>query len=97
MLNVIEGLLADQNDRLYVLSSSSVLNSDILQKGHLSLPSTKNMEKQIFRSSELNLRDGFPSNLFKAKYVVIADPIQCLYGPKQRVISIPAESMLNRQ
>jgi hypothetical protein len=95
MLNVIEGLLADPNDRVYVLSSSSTLNSDILQFARMSLLSTPKIGKHIYRSNEIDLRDGFPLNLFKAKYVIIADPIRCHLGCKnQRIISIPAESIL---
>jgi hypothetical protein len=95
LLNVLERILANPNDRLYVLASSSVLNSEMIKMAHLSLADAANLGKQVFRSSNLDLKDGFPSSLFTAKYVLVAEPVQYDFDPRQaRVIDIPAESLL---
>jgi hypothetical protein len=96
MLNVIAGLLDDPNDRVYVLSNSVVLTSDILQLAQKSITGTPKIGHRIFRTSSVDLMDGFPSNLFKANYVIVADPIQCELGCNNaRIISIPSESILH--
>ncbi len=95
MLSVIGNLLADPDEKLYVLASSSDLNSDTIQKASLSLPDVKDIQKQVYRSSDLDMKDGFPTNLFSARYVLVADPIQYDFDPsKTQVITIPAESIL---
>lgn len=95
MLNVLGNLLTDPNDRVYVLSGSERLNSDHFQKARLSLKGIPPVDRHTFRTHDLDLRDGFPSDLFKAKYVIVTDPVQCDLGcKKQRVISVAAESIL---
>jgi hypothetical protein len=96
MMNVLASILHDTNDRVYVLASSSLLNYDHFHKAPVSLKDIPRIGKHIFISSDLDLRDGFPHNLFKAKYVIVSDPIQCGHGCKknQHVVSIPAESIL---
>jgi hypothetical protein len=96
MLNVISGLMTDPDNRLYVLAGNELLNSDIIEKARLSLPDTPNMGSHIYRSGALDLKDGFPNSLFKANYVLIADPIQHEFRRNQTLtIVIPAESILN--
>jgi hypothetical protein len=96
MLTVIRELLNDPYDKLYVLAGNETLNSDIISKARLSLPDTPDMGNHIYRGGVLDLKDGFPNNLFKSKYVLIADPIQHDFSPEQtRIIGIPAASLLN--
>jgi hypothetical protein len=98
ILYTLNTLLTNPEDRVYVLSSSLLLNSDVLYFAELSIEGTPKIGEHIFRSSDVDLKDGFPSKLFKAKYVVIADPIQYDLGErKQRVIGIPAEAILKKQ
>jgi|Deesub1362A_J573_1020465.scaffolds.fasta_scaffold01997_7 hypothetical protein len=95
MINIINGLLKNPNDHVYVLSSSSVLNSGILQLAYPSLKDVPNIGNRVYRTSDIDLKDGFPSALFKAKYVVVAVPLQCHVGcQNQRVVSIPATSII---
>lgn len=95
MINVLGSILTNPNDHVYVLAGSDLLNSDHFQKAHLSLKNIPPVDRYTFTTHDLDLRDGFPSDLFKAKYVIVTDPIQCDLGcKKQRVISIPAESIL---
>lgn len=95
MLNVLNELLTNPDDRLYVLAGNELLNSEIIEKARLSLPDTPNIGSHIYRSGALDLKDGFPNALFKSKYVLIADPIQHEFNRKQTLtIIIPAESIL---
>jgi hypothetical protein len=95
---VLEGLLADPDERLYVLSSSKILNYSILNNAHLVLGRDRKRENQFLRTYDVDKRDGFPSHFFTAKYVVIADPVQYTLKPEdQRIIGVPAKAILNRE
>jgi hypothetical protein len=95
MLNALGSILLDHNDSVYVLAGSELLNSEHFQKASLSLKGIPPVDRYFFRTHDLDLRDGFPSDLFNAKYVIVTDPVQCDLGcKKQRVISIAAESIL---
>lgn len=95
MFNVLGSILTNPEDRIYVLSGSELLNFEHFQKSRLSLKDIPPVDRHTLTTHDLDLRDGFPSDLFKAKYVIVTDPIQCDLGcKKQRVISIPAESIL---
>lgn len=82
---------------IYVLASSDVINNDIIV-GYCYLPNKKIYQKicdKILNSSEVDLRDGFPININKAKYILIANPIQYhLNKDDQTVIGFPAEMLL---
>jgi hypothetical protein len=98
MLNVISSLLTDSDDRLYVLASNELLNSDIIEKARLSLPDTPDMGNHIYRSGALDQKDGFPNALFKAQHVLVTDPVQHDFSREQTLtVVIPAESILNRK
>jgi hypothetical protein len=96
LLDTLEDLTADSNDKIYVLSSSSTLNFSMLLSAYRFLRQNNAMAKRICASMEIDKRDGFPLELLFAKYVVIAVPIQYHLRPTdERVIGIPAESILN--
>ncbi|RJQ56212.1 MAG: hypothetical protein C4526_02145 [Nitrospiraceae bacterium] len=96
MLSVIRGLLTDPDDRLYVLAGNDLLNSEIIEKAYLSLPDTPYMGNHIYRSGALDQKDGFPNALFKARYVLVTDPVQHDFSREQTLtVVIPAESILN--
>jgi hypothetical protein len=95
MLDVLQRTLTDPDDRVYVLASSLVLNSSLLDSAYLSLSGRQDVAKQILRTHDVDKRDGFPLSLLTAKYVVVADPIQYHLGAvDQRVVGIPAELIL---
>lgn len=90
----------EDNDKgkIYILASSNVINEDIL-RGYCYLPegdSYWNICRQILDTAEIDLRDGFPSNIVEAKYVMVAEPIQYhLRSEDQEVVGIPAKMILN--
>jgi len=78
---------------IYVLSSSETLSYTHLRDAYLSLTRTPLAPGTILWCSEVDRRDGFPRNLLKAQYVLVALPIQYHLRPQdQRVIGIPARS-----
>jgi hypothetical protein len=98
MLNALNGLLTEPNDRVYVLASSHIINSSILDSAYLSLNRHKQIAKKILWTHDVDKRDGFPQELLTAKYVIVADPIQYHLNPQdQRVVGIPAEFILKGQ
>src|SRR5271157_320699 len=98
MLSVLDGYLQKSDGRVYVLASSVILNSEILQNASISLPLTfRSQDRVIARCSHVDKRDGFPKALLKAEFVIVTSPIQYHLRPAdQQVIVIPAESFLNQ-
>ncbi|MBT2290229.1 hypothetical protein J7E73_13980 [Paenibacillus albidus] len=89
-------VMSDENGgHIYVVASSTILNDDIIRK--LYLPDTLNYILNLDASSNVDLRDGFPSAFLTADIVVVADPIQYHLTPKdQQVVGILAEEILNK-
>lgn len=89
LLNVLEkDLLKNENDSVYILSSSGIFSDEILrnachEKGNPALCN------KIYLTHHVDKRDGFPFQFFNAKYVIITNPIQYHLKPDdQRVIVI---------
>ncbi|MFB0528002.1 MAG: hypothetical protein ACETVT_03900 [bacterium] len=96
LLNVLKDLLSDPGDRVYVLSSSGILNSSILHDSYLSLLGDRRMHSQILNTHDVDKRDGFPSEFLTARYVVVAYPIQYHLRPEdQRVVGTLAEFIMD--
>lgn len=85
----IKGMLHD-GDRLTVLSSSSVLNDNMLDT-----LSDNKLSQYIAGASQVDLRDGLNLQSIMSKYFIVADPIQTHLSPSgQQVITIPADEIL---
>jgi hypothetical protein len=98
MLEVMRGLLAEADDRVYVLASSAIINSDVLQSAYLSLGRYEDVPRRILGTHDVDKRDGFPEGLLTAQYVIVADPIQYHLRPEdQRVVGIPAQQVLDQE
>jgi len=83
------------DDKIYVLSSSVVLNEGIVGDAHLADPSLPDFGDRILPTSHVDQRDGFPWALAQARYVVLAEPIGYHLDPAdQRVIGVPARALL---
>jgi len=96
IFNALNGLLSSPKDRVYVLASSAILNSNMMNNAFLSLHRYRSICLKILTTHDIDKRDGFPQELLDAKYVIVADPIQYTERPKdQRVIGIPAELILS--
>ncbi|HET7290771.1 MAG TPA: hypothetical protein VFJ67_10065 [Thermodesulfobacteriota bacterium] len=99
LLEYIEDLAAEKpGSTFYLLSSSPLWNSSILQtavKGKYKDPDTI---PAINTTSDVDKRDGFPMKFFTSNYVIVAEPFQYhLDKNNQRIITIPAEKILKRE
>jgi hypothetical protein len=98
MINVLSDSSKNQDNPIYVLSSSGILNDDILKNACLSAKRTNTFCNNILTTSHIDKRDGFPRQFLKARYVVLAYPIQYIVSPEdQRVIGILADEIVNRK
>ena len=92
MLDVLSKTLTNPDDRVYVLASSTVLNSSIVRNAPLSLNRYAEISTKVLQTHDWDKRDGFPERLLTANYVIVVDPIQYHVQPSdQRIIGIPAE------
>lgn len=86
----LKGIMKN-NDYLYILSSSELINDDLLANINLPKPPTYN----ISGVKHIDKRDGFPSYFFDANYILVADPIQThVTEDGQRVITVLASKIL---
>jgi hypothetical protein len=98
IIQILESLTKDSDDRVYILAVSDILNCQTIDRAYLSLGRHKDISKRIYWTNAVDKRDGFPRNLLKVKYVVVASPIQYDMSPEdQRVIGIPAELILSQK
>lgn len=93
-IDVVENLLAraeelerEQPGDIYVLASSGVLNSNLLQNSCKLGPHPRSFCERILYTSDVDKRDGFPRQFLQAKYLVAASPTQySLHPDDQRVV-----------
>ncbi|MGC2064073.1 MAG: NPCBM/NEW2 domain-containing protein, partial [Thermodesulfovibrionales bacterium] len=90
LVNKLDGLTTPNRDSIYVLASSLVLSDDILRNAAALHPGHDNFHQKMPVGSHVDKRDGFPSHLLSADYVVTATPLQRhLRTEGQRVIALP--------
>ncbi|CAO96994.1 Conserved hypothetical protein [Erwinia tasmaniensis Et1/99] len=83
--------LTQGKDKVTILSSSSVLNDDMINT-----ISYRKLTGRIAYASQVDLRDGINVESLLSKYFVVADPVQTHLSPDgQRVITIPANEILS--
>ncbi|EKF64943.1 hypothetical protein B194_2163 [Serratia plymuthica A30] len=83
--------LTQGKDKVTILSSSSVLNDDMINT-----LSHRKLTGKIAYASQVDLRDGINVESLLSKYFVVADPVQTHLSPDgQRVITIPANEILS--
>ena len=96
MVRILDNLAENDENLIYVLASSTILNDDILK--HTFLLNGYTSFNKIFTSFHFDKRDGFPQNFLYAKYIVVADPIQYHLRPEdQRIICILANQIINQK
>lgn len=98
LLDRLDELVGEQPGEIYVLASSVVLNSSILQNAcHLGTRSGAACG-YILATNDVDKRDGFPHQFLQAKYLVVANPTQYhLRADDQRVIGVLAREVLTGQ
>lgn len=80
--------------KVYVLASHVLLNEDVLKHAHYTTDAP-DLSDRVLLSAHLDLREPFPSRLFRAQYVVVTDPVRLHLPPgEQEVILVPGEEIL---
>lgn len=92
MVNDIDEL-AEEGKTVYILSSSTILNDDLVRKAYM--PDKLLAVQNVYVSSHVDLRDGFSGDFLNADVILIADPVQYHLGEEsQRVIGLLAEEFI---
>lgn len=82
------------NSNIYVLASSSILNSEVLNS--IEKPYNNEAIPSLAKTHDVDLRDGFPSAFLTSKLIVVANPIQLhLSDGSQEVVRYLAENVQN--
>lgn len=93
MANDLEEL-SNQGKCSYVIASSTIINDDIIRK--VNMPDELISVPNLYVSSHVDLRDGFPVDFLTADIVLVADPVQThLSEGSQMVIEILADEFIS--
>lgn len=96
LLHTLGTLSAHEKDKIYTLASSTIINGDIMRNSCSTLTAYHSVCQKILRTNDVDSRDGYPSQINQAKFIILADPIQYHLRPDaQKVIGIPAKELLN--
>lgn len=97
LLNVLQELTGNGKASVYVLASSLILNDSIVRQAGVQFYPRCSVCDRLELSSSVDKRDGLTSfGLLRARWIVVADPIQYHLRPEdQKVIGIPAYEMLS--
>src|SRR5262249_16141403 len=96
LLHALNDLTRDSDDKIYILASSMALNASIVLSGCRELePSLADLERKVMTTHDVDKRDGFPLQFFKARYVVVTNPVGYHLAPEnQRVVGLLAEELI---
>ena len=96
ILSTMDLLIKSSDGSIYVLASSTTFNEDILRNADRTRG--KKLGNRILFTHHVDKRDGFPLHFFKAKYVLVAQPIQYHLRPEdQKVIGFFAAQILSQK
>ena len=95
LLDRLDELELEQRGDIYVLASSTLLNSAILQNACKLDPKRRLFCDRILDSNDVDKRDGFPRQFLDASYLVVASPTQYhMRAEDQRVIGVLAREVM---
>ena len=95
LLDRLDELELDQRGDIYVLASSDILNSSILEFTCHFGPRRRFFCDHILGTNDVDKRDGFPRQFLHALYLVVASPTQYhLRAEDQRVIGVLAREVI---
>ncbi|HEY8562270.1 MAG TPA: hypothetical protein VIL74_17980 [Pyrinomonadaceae bacterium] len=99
LLRTLDELTRARRQMIYVLSSSTSLNSSILIVGCEQFePELLLLKERIFYGHDVDKRDGFPFQLYEADFVVVADPPGYHLRPgDQKIVGVLAEQFIKGQ
>lgn len=81
-----------ENQKVYVNSSSEILNDDILRKAYYP---DRNQRVNLTGVTHVDLRDGFPIDFLEAEIIVVCDPVQTHLQSGQDVVRTINDLLLN--
>lgn len=94
LVNYVNGLTVDTNKHVYVCASGFILNGNIMER--LELPYNNNALHNQYRTSDVDLRDGFNVGFLKSEYIIGTDPVQLhLKEGSQEVVRFLNEEVKN--
>lgn len=82
-------LTSGTDNHIYIVASGIILNDEILR--NINIPTVKNSIPSAYPSYHVDLRDGFNSEFFDAKYVVATSPIETHLNTGQEIIRYLSE------
>lgn len=83
---------SNEGQGIYVVASSVIINDDMIRK--INMPDQLVSVPNLYVTSHVDLRDGFPTQFFDANIVVVATPTQYHLGEdSQRVIGVVADAI----
>jgi hypothetical protein len=95
LLDRLGELELEQSGDVYVLATSSILNSDMVKNDCLFGRKWRAFCDRILGTNDVDKRDGFPRQFLHASYVVIASPTQYhLRAEDQRVVGVLAREVM---
>jgi len=94
LLDRMDELEMRQQGDIYVLASSRILNSNILQNHCRYGPRPWTFCDRILTTNDVDKRDGFPRQFLRASYLIVGNPTQYhLRASDQRVVGVPAREV----
>jgi len=96
LLDTLTDIDRDSESTIYILASSSGLNSSIVHEACLRLePAHGGLAHKIAATNDVDKRDGFPIQFLMARYVVLTVPFGFHLAPQdQRVIGVLADQLV---
>ena len=91
----LDELELNQRGDIYVLASSMILNSNIVENACKLGPRPRFFCDRILTTNHVDKRDGFPRQFLHAHYLVVTSPTQYhLRAEDQRVIGVLARKVM---
>jgi hypothetical protein len=95
LLGFLDEQVARREGYIYVLGSTGTLSDQSLGFANRSLGTAYRSPASILQSAHVDRRDGFPSMLLEATYVVVPEPVQTgIVAGEQQVVVIPTDSFV---
>lgn len=91
-------LLSYGYGRVYVVGASTTINSSALLALNRSLGQNFRIPDYVDYSREIDKRDGFPAEILRARYVIVASPMQIqsvFSAEEQQIVAVPEQEFLD--
>lgn len=94
LADYLNTLTQGNEKKIYIAASGGILNSSLMVA--LDKPYHENAVHNMYKTHDVDLRDGFPTQFLQSDYVVVSDPIQLHLTPgSQEVVRFLAQEVMN--